>query len=458
VPFRRAGKIAGVATIDVRLEELQQWGRRSEIPGAVFTILSRQGRFISHPRPDYIMTETIFSAPTLEDRPDIQELGRRLLARDHGVELVRDFPLDEPSFLAHGVMPATGWTFMVALPEAEIMAPVVAQLRVFGLASLLSLLSILGIVFLVAVRITGPVRRLSADISRVGEGNLESPPTAGYPNDEIGLLATALSEMVGKLRSHVAALTRETAQREMVEGELRVARSIQASLIPQSFPAFPENTEFDLHALLQPARYMAGDFYDFFFTSDHELVLAVADVSGKGVPAAMLMAVTRTLMRTVVPGEPSPARVLRKLNDTLVKDNHEAYFVSMTLCFYDVRSGVLRYANAGHPPALRSPPGGKTEKACAGTGPVLGILEDVEYGEGEERLGPGETLVLFTDGVTEATAPGGDLYGYERFADLLASHSRLSPHELCETILGELDRFQAGNLADDLTLVALRRA
>lgn len=456
VPFHRGGALAGIATVDVHLERLQEWGRIEPVPGAAFTILSREGRFISHPKPEFIMAQTIFTAPGLADRPEIQAFGRRLLSAEQGVELIPHFPLDEPCFLAHALMPATGWHYVVAIPESAVMAPVFARLRSFAISALLAILLLVGIVLLVSIRITRPVRLLSREIARVGEGDLDTPIGGTYPGDEIGSLAEAFREMVTRLRNHVDALQRETARREQSESELRIARNIQESLIPHVFPPFPERRELDLHAVLQPARHVGGDFYDFFFTSESDLVLAIADVCGKGVPAAMLMAVTRTLLRTVAQVEPSPARVMARLNAALATDNPDCYFVTMILVHYDVRTGALRYANAGHPPPLRIGAGGASELG-QGTGPVLGILADAEHGEGVSRLESGETLVFFTDGATEAMAPGGELYGDQRLAARLASLQGSTPRELCEAVVAELDRFQAGEPADDLTLIALRR-
>ncbi len=186
----------------------------------------------------------------------------------------------------------------------------------FAVAALLVLLSVST--FLVGTYLSRPVRRLMGAIDRLGKGDFSARTESIARRDEIGELSRAFNEMVSELEFHVQELTSATAAREVVEGELRAAREIQARLLPQVFPAFPDRDEFVLHGVNAPARHVGGDFFDFFLASEQELVLVIADVSGKGVPAAMLMAVSRTIVRNLAMDGLAPAEILAETNRLLL--------------------------------------------------------------------------------------------------------------------------------------------
>jgi len=279
---------------------------------------------------------------------------------------------------------------------------------------------------------------------------------SGVPRgDEIGRLAETFNTMVTELKANVEARIHEEAARKAVESELKVARGIQASLLPRIFPPFPDRKEFDLHAVNEPAKFIAGDFFDFFFINEDTLAVVMADVSGKGVPAAMFMAVARTAIRNfTVPGK-SPAQILKHVNDVMAKDNDNSMFVTLFYAFYNVRTGGLTFANAGHnPPYILRREGGLDK--LMPTGPILSVFDDAEYTDSHAAMNPGEVLVLFTDGVTEANK-NGELYGEKRFEPLLLSLLNLKVETICQTIIDTVIDFGGRELGDDVTLLALRR-
>ena len=226
--------------------------------------------------------------------------------------------------------------------------------------------------------------------------------------------------MVGDLNQSLTDFAAATKAKESVESELRHARQIQESLLPRVFPPFPDRTEFDLYAKNAPAKDVAGDFYDFFFLDEDHLAVLIADVSGKGVPAALFMAVNRTLMKTVCRKGVGPAESLRAANEILSRDNDACMFTTMFLAVFNVRTGGLTYANAGHnPPVIVSRD--RTLRTLESMGDVfLGVETGVSYHEGRTRLEPGDLLMLYTDGVTEAAAPDGSFFGEERLAGFMA--------------------------------------
>ena len=456
-PFRREGRFAGVTTVDVALGRLQKRLRKIDIEGGYCAILSQNGRFISHPRKSLIMRETVFSLAEYYDLPKLGEVGREIIAGGQGVRRVSDFISGEPKLIVFAPITSCGWSFVAMLPEERVMAPVHAELR-RNVGTMVAGSAVLCLVILVmAARMTRHISRLAGTVGELAQGNLDAEVPEIAARDEIGDFARAFRLMIKDLRAHVDALTRETAAREAVEGELRAARTIQTSLLPKVFPPFPNRSEFSLHAVNEPAKHVAGDFFDFFLLSETELVIVIADVSGKGVPAALLMAVTRTLLKNLTGSGLSPGETLARANDIIAEDNEQGMFVTLFLGHYDTTTGRLLYANGGHPPPYRLDPQGGVHVVGKGTGCVVGAFEGMPYGELEAQLDVGDMLVLFTDGVTEAQSSNRELYGEERLEALLATVAGKPPSEACERIIEVIGEYQQGSQFDDVTLLLLRR-
>ena len=252
-------------------------------------------------------------------------------------------------------------------------------------------------------------------------------------------------------------LKREVQARQAVESELHIAGEIQRSLLPRTFPPFPERNEFDLYATVAPAREVAGDFYDFFFVGDDTLALLVADVSGKGMPAALMMTATRTLLRNVCHRQSDPTLALAEANDLLCEDNEKCMFVTIILGYYNVTEGRLVYVNGGHNDPILIGADGARRPVPTERGLPLGIEPGEPYPRSELRLEAGDLLTLYTDGVTEATAPDRALFGLDRFVRFLRERAGEPLEDITRDMLRVLDDFQQGRQYDDITLVTLRR-
>lgn len=244
--------------------------------------------------------------------------------------------------------------------------------------------------------------------------------------------------------------------KEKVENELNIAAQIQKSILPSSFSAYPDRKEFELHAFMQPARYIGGDFYDFFFIDDNTLALVVADVSDKGVPAALFMMVSRTLIHSLAVDNPSPSVVLEKANNVMCQNNDSGMFVTVFLAFYNVSSGKLTATNGGHSASLIIDPDGASRE-WATHGPALGFMEELPYKEETIDLEVGQTLFLYTDGVTEAMSQDNVLFGLGKLRDLLKRKHDFKLDRLCSDIEISLSEFQEGQQFDDITMLALKR-
>ena len=247
------------------------------------------------------------------------------------------------------------------------------------------------------------------------------------------------------------------AAKEKVDNELNIAAQIQKNILPSQFPPYPDREEFELHALMQPARYVGGDFYDFFFVDDNTLALVMADVSDKGVPAALFMMVSRTLIHSLAVDNRSPSVVLEKANNILCRNNEAGMFVTVFLAFYDTSSGKLTAANGGHSASLIIDPEGVSREWAPTHGTALGFMEDLPYEEESVYLEVGQTLFLYTDGVTEAMSPDNELFGLANLREMLNRKHDLNLAELCSDIEASLSEFQQGRQFDDITMLALKR-
>ena len=274
--------------------------------------------------------------------------------------------------------------------------------------------------------------------------------------DEVEELAHSFQYMVGELNEYIQNLSRITAEKERIGAELDVAKHIQASMLPCIFPAFPDRHEFDIHASMTPAKEVGGDFYDFFLVDDDHLAMVMADVSGKGVPAALFMMISKTLIKSAAQSGLSPKAVLEKVNDQLCENNDAEMFVTVWLGILEISTGKMKCANAGHeyPAIMRK--GGNFELFKDKHGFVLAGMEGVRYREYELELCAGDRLFVYTDGVPEATDASNTLYGTERMIFALNSRLDGSCRELLETLhkdvnafVGEADQF------DDITMLCI---
>jgi len=459
VPFKRDGKLAGIATVDISIRDLSREVSRAQIENGYCTIIGPNGVFISHPNEKFVMRETIFSVAEWYERPEIAHLGREMTAGRRGVRRIPDYRTGEPKWVIFAPTPSCGWCFGAVMPEDKVMAPVYDDLRRDSALMLIGLTLTIGIILLTAINITRPISRLAQVVRKVAAGDLDVRVPNAHGRDEIGEFARTFNKMVSDLKTHIEALTRETAAREAVESELRIARNIQASLLPHTFPPFPQRKELDLHAVNVPAKQVAGDFFDFYFINDDQLFITIGDVSGKGVPAALFMAVTRTLLKNLVTSGLGPAEAFNRANEILVEDNEQSMFVTLFAAIYDTRTGRLRFANAGHnPPYIVTAQGVLTpNETTKATGCILGVIPETKCDQREVQLDAGGLLVLYTDGVTEAKSPDGEFYGEKRFEELISRTATETVERFCEITVAALEDFQGDNQHDDITLLLLRR-
>lgn len=305
-----------------------------------------------------------------------------------------------------------------------------------------------------ALRIRDRLRTLSNAARRLGEGDLtyRIPDLGG---DELGALGWTFNHMTQELALSREELRARTAAQARERRELEIAREIQQAFLPDKSPEIPGLA---VAALSIPARVVGGDFYDFVPMTGGKWGFLIADVSGKGVPAALLTTVSRNVIRTQAQATPSPAKIFAAVNDQAVGQSEGIHmYLTCALLVLDPAAGLLTYANAGHPPPLLLPAAGGPPRALGATGTPLALLPDRAYAEAALPVGPGDTLLLYTDGVTEAMSPEGEEFGQERLQALLRRSATLDPSALVAAVHQAVTSFVAGGpQGDDITLVALR--
>jgi sigma-B regulation protein RsbU (phosphoserine phosphatase) len=275
-------------------------------------------------------------------------------------------------------------------------------------------------------------------------------------NDEVGELAESFITMEHALRQSVRDLKETTAAKERFESELTIAHDIQMSMVPKTFPPFPHRPEFELYATLVPAREVGGDFYDFFFIDYNHLCFVVGDVSGKGVPAALFMAVTRTLFRTAATKEKGPDKILSLLNLDICQGNDSCMFDTVFCAVLDIRTGEIDYSNGGHNlPYFVSH--AETVPLRNTGGMALGCVKDVNYRSEKITLQAGEGLFLYTDGVTEAMDDKGNQFSEIRLEQFLRQANGASVTEIIRGAVNQVQSHSAGApQSDDITALALK--
>lgn len=274
--------------------------------------------------------------------------------------------------------------------------------------------------------------------------------------DEVELLADSFRRMEEDMISYIRSFMQITAEKERIGAELNVATQIQADMLPRIFPAFPERKEFDIYATMNPAKEVGGDFYDFFLVDDDHLAVVIADVSGKGVPAALFMVIAKTLIKNHAQNKEEPGDVFTHTNEQLCEGNDAGLFVTAWMGILEISTGQFIYVNAGHNPPLLRHAGGGFEWLKSRPGFVLAGMEGVRYRENVMRLVPGDCLYLYTDGVTEATDGNQELFGEERLLAALNDQPGLPAHELLPKIKGCIDAFVGeAEQFDDITMLGL---
>ena len=362
------------------------------------------------------------------------------------------------------IIDSDGNTTAILCVQAQLEA--LDQIRSRYLKQEVTVLSILGITVIVTQGLflqfvlLRPVKKITAESTRFARENKarrgKLSDSISNRGDEIALLAQSVDHMEAQIGHYIDNITTITAEKERINTELRLAARIQADALPSTFPAFPDRTDFDLHASMTPAKEVGGDFYNFFLTDSDHLCMIIADVSGKGIPAALFMMSSKGLLDGYAMKGNSPAEILAKANNRICSRNQEGMFVTVWLGILELSTGKLVAANAGHEYPVIKNGKGNFEVLEDKHGPVLGFTEDVEFEDYEVVLEHGSKVFVYTDGVPEATNRKDEMFGMDRLADELNREPDAGPEKILADMGAAVNRFADGaEQFDDVTMLCI---
>ena len=364
------------------------------------------------------------------------------------------------SYYAYAPIKGVGWKLVLHVPRSYIQTPIDNIHHKMIASVLMYLFVFVALSFVIywvvkdfARGITEPLYMLRQDAKVISNGDLDHEIKV-ITNDEIGDLAVSFNHMAISLKDYIANLTQVTAEKEKIGAELNVAAQIQSDMLPSIFPPFPEKKEFDLYATMDPAKEVGGDFYDFFLIDDDHLCMVMADVSGKGVPAALFMVITKTLIKNRAQLGGSPSEILEYANDQLCVGNEAELFVTVWVAILEISTGKGVAANAGHEHPVLMRAGGEYELIKYKHSPAVATIEGIPFKEHEFELHKGDRLFVYTDGVPEATDSDNELFGTDRMLDVLNANKESTVEDTLVNIKKAMDKF-VGDAPqfDDITML-----
>ncbi|MBO6291256.1 MAG: SpoIIE family protein phosphatase [Selenomonas sp.] len=478
-PYYDEDGFAGVVGIGGSIEDLQRQVRKASIgKTGISFCLDSKGRVVLSSSSEGVLAPGLQGTDLRENQEDtLAEAARRMTAGESDV--VKVLVDGEEYYLAFAPMPVIGWSFGALIGREEVLAPaqevtalVHEEMKYFYdtlnqdfawvAGKVLLLLGMLALAAFftsgaLADRILRPIRALAEGVQEIAEGNLDKTLEI-HTGNEVEELATCFNDMTENLKDHVQRLSQAAAKEERARTELEVAARIQAGLLPAPLKPSVQTGKFGLSAFMEPAKEVGGDLYDFYFLNEDLLAVTVADVSDKGVPAALFMVMAKTLLKDQVllrREEKDLAKAVAEANDALVQSNTTFMFVTAFIGILHLPTGSFTYVNAGHNPPLLCRRG-RAEYLPKAKNPILGVQSGMAFVAEKVTLQPGDSFFLYTDGVTEAMDSEGGFFGERRLKETLSAKSVQGAGEQVEMVLEALSAFVGeASQSDDITMLAL---
>ncbi len=446
-------KLKGVVVVDVSLLDLTaELNSVQPFENGYSFILSRKGTVIAHPDTSLILKQNIYSMAHVLDDDDYDILGSKMLAGDKGDLHCELNGMDV--LVCYAPLTHVGWTVASVCPYSTVMSEVGSvTLTVIAIIFFGILMLSVSIHFLLS-HMVHPIRQMTDAAYRIAQGDFDATLPEVPAHDDFGKLHDAFAHMQQSLKTYIGDLENATQAREKIKSELDVAHRIQMEILPVNF-VLPQGYEnIDIDAFLTPARSVGGDFYDFWL-KDGKMYFSIGDVSGKGVAAAIVMAMTCTLFRSLVSKYDSTCEIMSQLNKMLTRNNQTDMFVTMFIGMLDTQTGELTYCNAGHNAPFLFSENGCGQLSLFPKLP-LGLFDSVTYVEQKYVMEKNQTLLLYTDGLTEAENEQREQMGTQRVEKILSGMGGRTTHEVISEIRRQLRLFvDNAEQSDDLTLFAL---
>ena len=480
-PVYRDGGLVAVVGADLFLNSIRDYVENTVTDSSFICVINDQGQVIFSPQKEgSLKPELSASAPDLRQSANKELADFVEKAHNEATGLTSVTVDGRACYLAGVPIFPLNWTVISVVDQEATRQPTVAMLKnyedinedalgmfregashstqTFGiLTTLMILLGMIG-ALLIASHIVKPVEHMTRRINSLsGSDSVFEMEDVYRTDDEIEILAESFTSISKKTRDYIRQITEITAEKERIGTELALAKRIQADMLPNTYPAFPGRPEFDIYASMDPAKEVGGDFYDFFLVDDDHLCMLIADVSGKGVPAALFMMASRIILAGYAKQGLSPAEIMRNTNETICQNNREEMFVTVWLGILEISTGRLMAANAGHEYPVLMHRDGNCELYKDQHGLVIGGIDGARYREYELLLHPGDKLFLYTDGVAEATNAEDEMFGTDRMLDSLNGEADADPEKILERVRRAVDVFVGdAEQFDDLTMLCLQ--
>ena len=479
-PVYRSGELVAVVGADIFLTSISDYVQDTASEGGFLCVINEDGQVLFSPQ-----QAGIFKAELSDRGADLRAIGNEELADFVTLALRERTPLTlleidgTENYLTGAPMETLGWA-VISVVEKDVTnqptAMMLSQHEKINDSALSTyeagakqstktiLILTIGILVLAIIsaltlgtRIVRPLERLTRAINAQGNGgSVFAMDDSFHTGDEIEILAEAFAALNKRAQTYIEEIIAVTAEKKRIGTELALAQRIQADMLPNIFPPFPERKDFDIYASMDPAKEVGGDFYDFFLIDDHHLGMVMADVSGKGVPAALFMVIAKTLIKNRALLGESPSDILQNVNNQLCDGNDAELFVTVWLAVLDLSTGKGLAVNAGHEhPTLRRADG-QYELIEYRHSPAVAVMEGMRFRQHEFQMNPGDSLFVYTDGVPEATNAQNELFGAERMMAALNENPDAEPREILKTVRRSVDDF-VGDAPqfDDLTMLCL---
>jgi len=481
LPVYHNGELAAVVGADLFLNDMAEAVAASVKDGSFVCIINEKGHVVFSPQ-----KEGDFRVLPAEQAQDLRESADKELADFVGTALEKNTGIrtaemnGEVYYMTGAPISAVNWAVVsvvskeaidqpTAMLEAQydnIQQAATAKFRSGLDKAKLTIITLIFVVFVISVsaalvvskRIVKPLESITRRVQSLGGNDLQFFMKPEYrTGDEIEVLADAFAKLSAKTLQYVDEVKKVTAEKERIGAELNMATEIQASQLPRLFPPFPQRHEFEIYASMDPAKEVGGDFYDFFLVDDDHIALVMADVSGKGVPAALFMMVSRVLIKSRLQSGETPSEALKNVNNQLCEGNNAGFFVTVWLAVLEISTGRGIAANAGHEhPALRRA-GGQYELVTYRHSMAVATMEDVPFKQHEFALEPGDCLFVYTDGVAEATNASNELFGTDRMLAALNRDPNATAQQTLQNVTDDINAFVAGaEQFDDITMLCLK--
>lgn len=449
------GKLYAVITADLSLEGLTELvGNIKAFDKSYNLMLSRNASYIVHPDHNLILNETIFSSTYGESDASLKKMQEDIVNSKEG-EVLRDMGGDK-FFVFYSPVETTQWTVAIVCPMSELHKDAKILRNMLIVLGIIALLLMIALSYKGIRRVVAPIEEFSNVTKKIATGDFAVELPNITSQDELKELHDSFENLQTSLVNYMEELKFTTANKERIESELQIARSIQMGMLPKSFPAFPEREDISLSAKLVPAKEVGGDLYDFFI-KDEKLYFIIGDVSGKGVPASLVMAVTCRLFRSVASYINKPEEIISSLNDSLADGNDSNMFCTAFIGILCLRTGELKYCNAGHNAPLIVDPEGKISMLDVKPNLPLGLFDGFPYEGQETTISSNTMLYLFTDGVTEAENNNKELLGDDKLAAFLKMNASTDPGILIDLTFEEIKSHANGaEQSDDITVMCIK--